>query len=105
MNQRILSGLAAMILGAAVCGAGCGGKSAGPPVDTKPFEAAIVEYLQRQNFGMKIAKVERIDQHDDAATAVCKMQEAEGTYALAVTWEFALRRTDGAWQVETYTAK
>lgn len=84
-NRPIITGLTALALGVALCCAGCSKKTETQPVDTKPFEAAIADYLQNNSFGMKIASVQRIDQKGDTATAVCKMQDAEGTYALTVT--------------------
>lgn len=105
MNRSIIASLTALALGVALCCAGCSKENAARPVDSKPFEAAIADYLQSSGFGMKIASVQRIDQKDDTATAVCKMQEAEGTYALTVTWEFSFRRRAGHWQVEGHTAK
>jgi hypothetical protein len=105
MNRPILAGLTALALGLALCCAGCSKQKAANSVDSKPFEAAIGDYLRSQGFGMKIASVQSIDQKGDTATAVCKMQEAEGTYGLTVTWQFAFRRRDGHWQVEGHTTK
>ena len=105
MNRWIIASLTAVALGVALCCAGCGKENTAQRVDSKPFEAAIADYLQSKGYGMKIASVQRIDQNGDRATAVCKMQEAEGTYALTVTWEFSLRRSNGHWQVESHTAK
>ena len=105
MNRSIIAGLTALALGVALCCAGCSKKNEAQPVDSKPFEAAIADYLQSNSFGMKISSVQRIDQNGDTATAVCKMQEAEGTYALTVTCEFSFRRSNGRWQVERHTAK
>jgi hypothetical protein len=101
----MVAGLTALALGVALCCAGCGKENTSQPVDSKPFEAAIADYLQSSGYGMKIASVQRIDQKGDTATAVCKMQEAEGTYGLTVTWEFSLRCSNGLWQVESHTAK
>ena len=105
VNRSITTGLTALALGVALCCAGCGKENTAKPVDSKPFEAAITDYLQSSGFGMKIASVQRIDQKGDTATAVCKMQEAEGTYGLTVTWEFSFRRRAGHWQVEGHTTK
>ena len=105
MSQRILIGWTALALAAALCAAACGRKSAGGAVDPKPFETAIADYLQTKNFGMKIARVERIDPQGDTATVVCKMREAEETHAITVTWVFSLRQSAGAWHVETHSAK
>lgn len=105
INRSILSGLTALALGVALFGVGCGKENAAKPVDSKPFEAAIADYLRNSGFGMKVASVQRIDQKGDTATAVCKMQEAEGTYGLTVTWEFTFRRTNGNWQVVKQTTK
>lgn len=100
-----MAGLTALALGVALCCAGCSKQTAAKPVDSKPFEAAIADYLQRNGYGMKIASVVRIDENGNTATAVCKMQDATGLYGVAVTWEFSLRRSAGHWQVESYTAK
>ena len=100
-----MAGLMALAVGVALCCAGCSAKNAAKPVDSAPFEAAIVDYLRNSGYGMKIASVQRIDQNGNMATVVCKMQEAEGTYGLHVTWQFALHRSDEHWQVDSYTAK
>ena len=92
-------------VGVALCLAGCSRRSAAPPVDPQPFEAAIADYLQSKSFGMKIASVERLQPKGDTATAVCRMQDAEGTYTLTVRWEFTFRRSASGWQVESHTAK
>lgn len=105
MNRPILAGLTALALGLALCCAGCTKQNAANPVDSKPFEAAIGDYLRNSGFGMKIASVQSIDQKGDTATAVCKMQEAEGTYGLTVTWHFSFRRQEGQWKVESHTTK
>jgi hypothetical protein len=100
-----MAGLAALAVGIALCCAGCREKTAPNPVDSQPFEAAIVDYLHNNSYGMKIASVQSIDQNGNAATVVCKMQEAEGTYGLNVTWQFSCHRIDGQWHVDSYTAK
>ncbi len=89
----------------ALCLVGCGKKEAASPVDTKPFEAAIVEYCQSKGYGMKVASVDSVTVNGDTATVLCKMQEAEGTYGLTVKWEFIFHRAGTGWQVETHTAK
>ena len=104
-RQLIMTGLMALAVAIALCGAGCREKEAPTTVDSKPFEAAITEYLHNSSYGMKIASVQSIDQKANTATVVCKMQEAEGTYGLTVTWEFTFRRTNGNWQVVKQTTK
>ena len=104
-RRSIIAGLTALVVGIALCCAGCREKTAPKPVDSQPFEAAIVDYLHNNSYGMKIASVQSIDQNGNTATVVCKMQEAEGTYGLNVTWQFALHRTDGQWHVDSYTTK
>jgi hypothetical protein len=105
MNRCIIACLTALAVGLALCCAGCSKENPSKPVDTKPFQAAINDYLQSSGYGMKIASVQSIDQKGDAATAVCKMHEAEGTYGLTVTWEFSLRRSGRHWQVQSHAAK
>ncbi|NQU09298.1 hypothetical protein HQ590_00785 [bacterium] len=108
MPHRLLPRLAALAVVLVLCSTSCNKPPVAQAVDPRPFEAAIIDYLDRQQFGMKIAKLERIDLQSDAGTAtvVCRMQEAEETYALTVTWTFSLRRReDGGWQVTTHRAK
>jgi len=105
MNRPIMAGLTSLALGVALCCSGCSKQTVSSAVDSKPFETAIADYLQKNNYGMKIASVERIDENGNTAIAVCKMQDATGLYNLVVTWEFSLHRSNGQWQVESYTAK
>ena len=104
-GRSIIASLTALAVAIALCCAGCREKQAAVPVDSQPFEAAIVDYLHNSSYGMKIASVQSIDQNGNTATAICKMQEAEGTYGLNVTWQFSFHRTDGHWHVDSYTAK
>ncbi len=104
-GRSIIASLTALAVGIALCCAGCREKTAPNPVDSQPFEAAIVDYLHNNNYGMKIASVRSIDQNGNTATVVCKMQEAEGTYGLNVTWQFSFHRLDGQWHVDSYTTK
>jgi len=85
---------------------GCSGGSvqdeAISPEMTEELRTAIENYLEAKSFGMKIASFEQVQSEGDRATAVCKMQEAEGLYGLSVTWAFKFNRSSGIWKVESH---
>ena len=84
---------------------GCGKKEEQPKIDTAKFETAITGYLKDKSMGMKVASFEKMDVKDDQATAVCKMQEAEGLYNMNVTWKFTFKKEKDSWKVTTHTDK
>ena len=96
--------LTLIILSSCLCILGCGRTTPATPTDTKPFEAAIAEYCQSKGYGMKVVAVDSLNVNGNAAMAVCKMTEAEGTYAFTVKWEFTFHRDGDGWQVETHKA-
>jgi glutathione peroxidase-family protein len=83
--------------------AGCGKKAVA--VDTKPFNTAIDQYCSKSSFGMKVKSFEQLKVDGDKATATCKMEEAGGTYGMAVKWNFEFTKTPEGWQVTKHTAK
>ena len=62
----------ALVLLAALA-AGCGGKKAPSPEQTRAFVPAIEEYLQAKSMGMKIVAFESIEIQAGTATAVVRM--------------------------------
>jgi len=90
--------LAVAAVGVAVALAGCGGEKAAE-VDTKPFEAAIVEYLRVNSMGMKPDKFEAIEVAADRATATVRMATADDLYGMKPKWTFEFHKQDGKWVV------
>ena len=78
--------------------AGCGGnEKAG--VDTKPFEAAIVEYLRVNSMGMKPEKFESIEVTGEKAVAKVRMATADDLYGMKPLWTIEFGKQDGKWVV------
>ncbi len=76
----------------------CGGSKEGSTVNPAPFEAAIKNYCKDRNMGMQVASFEKIDVKDNDATAICKMEIADGTYGLKVTWLFTFKKENDKWK-------
>jgi hypothetical protein len=94
--MRTLCGvaLAALLLGLGGCG---DGKK--QDVDTKPFEAAIVEYLRVNSMGMKPDKFESIEVTGDKATAKVRMATADDLYGMKPLWTIEFARQGDKWVV------
>jgi alanine racemase len=72
----------------------------------KAFESAIGKYCKAHSYGMKIKSFESILEKGSEATAVCKMEEAEGLYNMSVKWTFSLAKNEsGEWEVKSHIAK
>ena len=93
MDLRIRTTLATMLMVHLVLVIGCS-KSKPVAVDTAPFEAAIVAYLDEKNMGMAIAEFKTVEITGNSATAVCSMEEASGLYGMKVQWAFTFQRAD-----------
>ena len=106
MNSRIRATLATMLMVYLMLLIGCN-KSEPVMVDTAPFEAAIVAYLDEKNMGMAVAEFKTVDITGNAATAVCSMAEASGLYGMKVQWAFTFQRADANanWVVGMHEAK
>lgn len=74
-----------------------GGEST--PIDSEPFEPAIVQYLKSNNFGMSVTEFESLTVDGDNAEASCKLKEASGLYDMTVTWKFKLVKKGDSWKV------
>ena len=74
--------------------------------DVAPFEQAVVAYLKAKSFGMKPVRLEDLQVQDQAAVATYRLQDAEGTYNVAVAWTFTFKR-DGltGWVVTEHKAE
>jgi hypothetical protein len=104
-SLRLNGGLphAAVLLAAAVClSAGCG-KPKQPMADPKPFEAAIAQYLDRNNMAMALKVVrEGPTIEGKTATLTASLQHAQLPGA-AVTWQFRFeQQPDGVWTVVSH---
>jgi len=84
---------------------GCGNSKPAITEDTAPFEKAISAYCRSHNYGMKVKEFISLDVKADKADAVAKMQEAGGTYGIAVKWEFKFQKQNGKWKALTHNAK
>ena len=95
-TTRALLGVAAVLVAAVLVG--CGGEKAAE-VDTKPFEAAIVEYLRVNSMGMKPDKFESIEVTGDRAAATVRMATADDLYGMKPKWAFEFQKQGGRWVV------
>ena len=84
---------------------GCGNSKPAITENTAPFEKAILTYCRSHNYGMKVKEFISLKVKADKADAVAKMQEAEGTYGIAVKWEFKFEKQNGKWKALTHNAK
>ncbi|MDD5598711.1 MAG: hypothetical protein PHV82_12260 [Victivallaceae bacterium] len=86
--------------------AGCGDRKPAVAKNTIPFERAIADYCRAHNYGMKVKEFVSLKVNGAKAEATAKMQEAEGTYGLAVKWEFKFQKQPhGNWKATAHTAK
>ncbi len=85
-----------------LCATGCGKEEV--TADTAPFQAAITSYLAQKSMGMKVTKFQSLKVEDGAATAVCRLEEASGLYAMGVRWRFTFRQGPRGWKVTEHEA-
>ena len=74
-------------------------------VDTAPFEKSISAYCRSHHYGMKVKKFLSLNVNGDQAQGAAKMEAAEGTYGLAVKWEFKFKKENGKWKAVSHVAK
>jgi hypothetical protein len=94
-----MKGLAAVVSGCLLVSLlGCGG-AAGPAVDSGPFEAAVVKYLDEHNMALAIKEVKAGPVVDgETATMTASLTHAELGGA-AVTWDFEFEKAgEGGWK-------
>jgi hypothetical protein len=84
--------------------AGCGNEPK-ITIDTAPFEKSIAAYCRSHHYGMKVKKFLSLKVDGNQAQGAAKMEAAEGTYGLAVKWEFKFKKEDGKWKTVSHTAK
>ena len=92
----------ACILAVLVLVAGCG-KSGPAPVDPKPFEAAIAQYLERGNMAMALKEIkEGPTVNDNTATLTASLVHAE-MGGPAVVWRFTFEKdAKGTWRATAH---
>lgn len=100
MMKTWMKWLAAVAL-AAVMTTGCGGKGDSVPADTSAYESAVTKYLEQESMGMKVAGFDSVSEEGDQATALVRLQDAEGLTSVKVKWEFNFSKTDGGWRVDS----
>lgn len=86
-----------------LCAAGCGKKDE-VTADTAPFQAAITSYLAHKSMGMKVTKFQSLQVEGEAATAVCRLEEASGLYSMGVRWRFTFQRDRQGWRATEHEA-
>jgi len=97
MRIAIPAAIVVILAAVAFCLLGRGG-TGGATADTAPFEAAIAQYLEDKNMGMKVTEFRSLDVEGSAAHAVCRMMEQSGLHNVKVTWQFEFeRKADGTW--------
>lgn len=90
-----------VILSILLVSASCGSK--GPAVDTKPFAAAIEDYLKVNSMGMKVHAFKDLQVEGNTATARVSLGHAEEATAIRVQWDFSFAQNNGHWTVTNCT--
>lgn len=98
--ERRSTFLVALIMAMLAGGSGCGSKAV--DVDTKPFETAITKYLSQRSMGMKVTEFLKVTMDGASAEAYCKLQDAEGLYAMSVSWKFLFQKQGDGWEVTSH---
>ena len=73
------------------------GKQA-PTIDTAPFEASIVKYLDNKHMEMKVSKITNIKITKNQATAKCSMKH-KTLPGPSVQWKFSFTKNNDEWKV------
>lgn len=102
MKKLIIACLSISVLVSLI--SACGSKDE-PTVNPAPFEAAIREYCKNKNMGMKVASFEKLNAKDNDATAICKMEVADGSYGVKVTWQFTFKKENDKWKAISQETK
>jgi uncharacterized protein YceK len=85
---------------------GCGDSKPAITENTAPFEQAISDYCHSHHYGMKVKEFITLNVTGKNAEATAKMEAAEGTYGIAVKWDFKFQKqADGKWKATAHTAK
>lgn len=79
----------------------CGDKGASVPADISGYEKAVTAFLERESMGMKVAEFESVQEDGDGATAMVRLQDAEGMTSIKVKWEFTFTKSDDGWTVKS----
>lgn len=54
---------------------------------------------------MKVASFEKLNAKDNDATAVCKMEVADGSYGVKVSWQFTFKKENDKWKAISQETK
>jgi len=93
MKKSIILSIAIMgILALSACG------KQEPTIDTAPFEASVVKYLNNKHMEMKVSKMKNIKITDNQATATCSMKH-KTLPGPAVQWKFTFTKKNKEWEV------
>lgn len=75
------------------------------PEDESTMTEAITTFLSKNNMGMQVKGIEKIAIQDDEAEVICKLTDADGLYAMGVTWKFWMQKSSGKWVALRYSDK
>jgi hypothetical protein len=78
--------------------AGCGGDK-GVEADTRPFEAAILDYARTRSIEDRPQEFDRLDIQGSKATAKVQMRKEGDAYGVARPWLVEFEKKDGRWAV------
>lgn len=86
---------------------GCGGnKNSAEAEAIKPeLEQAMVAYLKQNSMGMTPTEIGAVTLDGEKADAIIKLKDAEGLYAMGVTWKVSFEKSNGTWKALRYTDK
>jgi hypothetical protein len=101
LNTRRVPALV-LLAALACCWGGCG-KSKTPAADPQPFQAAIAQYLERNNMAMAIREIkDGPTSEGKTATLTASLQHAS-LPGPAVTWRFRFEQDPGgSWNVVSH---
>lgn len=112
MHKRIFLGKLCILLvvvvssiGLSGCGGGGNRNSAEAEAIKPELESALIAYLKQNSMGMAPTEFTSINLNEDSAEAIVKLKDAEGLYAMGVTWKIWYDKKNGKWVVNRYSDK
>jgi hypothetical protein len=80
-------------------------KVAVSPEDQAAMAQAITTFLSKNSMGMQVKEIEKTSIQNDEAEVICKLTDADGLYAMGVTWKFWMQKQSGKWVALRYSDK
>ncbi len=92
------TGLVLAVVALAVAASGCGESK--PAVDSAPFEAAVSDYLARNDMALRLKKIRQGPTVDGDRATMSASMTSRDVGGMSVVWEIEFqRRADGQWTV------